>query len=65
MKIIKQKDVWELIIKMHNDWSTPSYYNHVRESIKLIEKENNIKIPIEVVWKLDKRYKKMRDEKSL
>ena len=63
MKNTKQKDVWELIMEKHNIWTTPSYCNHVREVVKLIEEDNPEfnKVPMEVVWKLNKRYQKMRD----
>jgi len=61
-KII-QKDVWKIILEKHETWSEPSYYNHVQEVVKLIESDNNVKIPIEWVFKLHKRYKKMRDKR--
>ena len=56
----KQKDVWEMIVDKHNAWTKPSYYNHVRDVVELIERDNDVKIPIEWVWKLDKRYQKWR-----
>ena len=39
----------------------PSYYNFIREVIGKIERDNDIKIPIKIVHKLDKRYQKMRN----
>ncbi len=52
-----------MIIDLDKKWSNPSYYNHVREVVELIERDNGIKVQIEWVHKLDQRYKQMRDKK--
>jgi mRNA-degrading endonuclease RelE of RelBE toxin-antitoxin system len=62
---VKQKDIWEMLVNAHYRHLTrPDYSSFVRYIIEDIEKENNIKVELPMVHKLDKRYQKFRKEET-
>lgn len=62
---VKIKDIWDMLIDAHYRYLTrPDSSSFVRYIIEDIEKENNIRIEIPMVHKLDKRYQKFRKEET-
>jgi len=61
---VKEKDVWYIIIENYEELKRIGVkkigdYGFVRGVVERIENDNDIKIPIKIVHKLDKRYIKM------
>ena len=64
IKVI-QKDIWYMLVVAHYRYlKRPNSSLFVRDVITDIEEVNSLKVSIEMVHKLDKRYQKFRKEET-